>query len=412
MQPANLPSLVTLSYPDQARESDRPVVLVTVLALLAVSLFLQHELSLQQALLFLVGVALGVTLLHAAFGFTGGWRRMIRERRGAGVRAQILLLILTCALFFPVLGHLFPGIGAYPALAPAGISVLVGAFLFGIGMQLGGGCGSGTLFTVGEGQIDMLITLAFFIIGATIGSAHLHWWLALPNLGDVSLIDAFGWLPALIMQLILLAALYTWIRRMELLRYGEVEPLSLPPGEVKFVDRLLFGPWPLWWGALGLAVLNLLTLVVGGHPWSITFAFGLWGTKIWSALGGDVLTWPYWTTGYPAQALDHSVLADHTSVMDFGIILGAILAAAMAGKFAPSMPLRWMRITAAVSGGLLLGYGARLAFGCNIGGLVAGVASGSLHGWLWLIAGFSGSIVGVRLRGLLQLDPPPPVTAR
>ena len=115
---------------------------MTVLTLLAVSLFLQHEFHLRQALLFLLGVALGITLLHAAFGFTGGWRRMIRERRGASVRAQILLLVLTSALFFPVLGQVFAGVGASGALGPVGVSVVVGAFMFGIGMQLGGGCGS------------------------------------------------------------------------------------------------------------------------------------------------------------------------------------------------------------------------------------------------------------------------------
>ncbi len=380
---------------------------MTVLAMLAVSLFLYHEFDIKQVLLFLVGAGLGVTLLHAAFGFTGGWRSMIRERRSAGVRAQILLVILTSALFFPVLGHLFPDVGAHAALAPVGISVLVGAFLFGIGMQLGGGCGSGTLFTVGQGQMDMLITLAFFIIGATIGSAHLHWWLALPGLGTLSLIDAYGWFPALVMQVTCLAILYAWSQRMERQRYGRVETLGVLHGGVKVTDRLLFGPWPLWWGVVGLGVLNLLTLLVGGHPWSITFAFGLWGAKIWSALGGDVLAWPYWSTGYPAQALTQSVLADHTSIMDFGIILGAVLAAALAGEFAPAgAPLRWTRILAAVSGGLLLGYGARLAFGCNIGGLVAGMSSGSLHGWLWLLAGFTGTLVGVRFRVLLHLDPP------
>jgi len=381
-------------------------VLTAALALFALSLFLQHEFHVKQALLFLIGAGLGVTLLHAAFGFTGGWRRMIRERRSAGVRAHIMLVVLTSALFFPVLGHLFPGVSAHPALAPVGVSVLVGAFLFGIGMQLGGGCGSGTLFTVGEGQVDMLITLAFFIIGATIGSAHVLWWLSLPSLGTFSLIDEFGWVPALLFQTTCLAMLYAWSQSMERQRYGRVESLGfIHGGDKKFADRLLFGPWPLWWGVLGLAVFNLLTLVVGGHPWSITFAFGLWGAKIWAVLGGDVLAWPYWSTGYPAEALTQSVLADHTSIMDFGIILGAVLAAALAGKFAPAGSLRWTRVVAAVSGGLLLGYGARLAFGCNIGGLVAGIASGSLHGWLWLGAGFTGTLVGVHLRTLLRLDP-------
>ena len=55
-------------------------------------------------------------------------------------------------------------------------------------------------------------------------------------------------------------------------------------------------------------------------------------------------------------------------------------------------------LVAAVIGGLLLGYGARIAYGCNIGAYFSGIASGSLHGWLWLVAAFAGNIVGTRLR--------------
>ena len=157
---------------------------------------------------------------------------------------------------------------------------------------------------------------------------------------------------------------------------------------------------------LGLAGLNLATLLVAGHPWSITYAFGLWGAKIWSALGGDPGSWAYWSSGYPNQSLNSSVLLDTTSVMDFGVILGALLAAALAGKYAPPVGLTAKRILAAVCGGLLLGYGARLAFGCNIGALVGGISSGSLHGWLWLVAGFTGSIAGVYIRIWLKIDKP------
>ena len=34
----------------------------------------------------------------------------------------------------------------------------------------------------------------------------------------------------------------------------------------------------------------------------------------------------------------------------------------------------------------MMGYGARLAFGCNIGAYFSGMLSGSLHAWLWLPA--------------------------
>lgn len=385
---------------------DLPVALLSVLMVFAVALFLQYEFATKQAILFLVGAALGISLFHASFGFTGGWRNFIRERRSAGIRAQLLLLALCTVLFFPVLGNLLSDVAVQGAIAPVGVSVLIGAFLFGIGMQLGGGCGSGTLFTVGGGHVRMLITLSFFIVGAFVGSMHLHWWSALPDFGGISIVQSLGWVPALLLQLAVLAVLYTFVRSMESRRNNEVIRLAANEKRGDITKQLLFGPWPMWWGAVSLAILSLLTLLVAGHTWSITFAFGLWGAKIWTALGGDITAWPYWSSGYPAQALEQSVLADTTSLMDFGIILGAVLAAALAGKFAPTSNIKWNGFISAVIGGLLLGYGARLAFGCNIGSLLAGISSGSLHGWLWLVAGFAGNILGVHIRTLLQLDKP------
>ena len=59
-----------------------------------------------------------------------------------------------------------------------------------------------------------------------------------------------------------------------------------------------------------------------------------------------------------------------------------------------------LSLAAAVIGGLLLGYGARLAFGCNIGAFFSGVVSGSLHGWVWLIFDLLGTYAGIYLRPL------------
>jgi uncharacterized membrane protein YedE/YeeE len=115
-------------------------------------------------------------------------------------------------------------------------------------------------------------------------------------------------------------------------------------------------------------------------------------------------TWAFWTWPGPQTALASSVLADITSVMNFGIILGAGLAASLAGKFAPKAKLPIGSLLAAAIGGVLMGYGARLSFGCNIGALFSGIASGSLHGWLWFAAAFAGSFVGVAARPLFGLD--------
>ena len=387
-------------------KSDIAITLLCVVAVILIALFMQITFATKHASLFIIGTTLGVSLYHASFGFTGGWRKFIQERQSASVRAQLLLFGICTLLFFPVLGEFFSDAAVQGAIAPVGVSVMIGAFLFGIGMQLGGGCGSGTLFTVGGGHVRMLITLSFFIVGAFIGSMHLHWWLSLPSIGTISFIQLLGWIPALLLQLGVLAALYKIVLKMDNYRNREIVSLHVRESNDSLTAKLIFGPWPLLWGAVSIAILSFLTLLVAGHTWSITFAFGLWGAKIWSALGGDASAWPYWSSGYPAQALEQSVLADTTSLMNFGIILGALLAAALAGKFAPASNIKWNGLISAVIGGLLLGYGARLAFGCNIGALLAGISSGSLHGWLWLLTGFIGNIVGVYFRTLLKLDQP------
>jgi len=45
-----------------------------------------------------------------------------------------------------------------------------------------------------------------------------------------------------------------------------------------------------------------------------------------------------------------------------------------------------------------MGYGARLSGGCNVGAFFSGVASFSLHGWLWIFAALAGVRIGLRLR--------------
>lgn len=84
-------------------------------------------------------------------------------------------------------------------------------------------------------------------------------------------------------------------------------------------------------------------------------------------------------------------------------ITGAF-AAALAGKFAPAWRVSARSAAAAVAGGLLLGYGARIAYGCNIGAYFSGIASGSPHGWLWLVAAFIGNIAGTWLRPIFGLS--------
>ncbi|CAI2933430.1 YeeE/YedE family protein [Aminobacter sp. P9b] len=382
---------------------DKGPVIFVGLALVLGALAIGEAISMRQALLFLIGGLLGLTLYHASFGFTGGWRRFVVERRGNAIRAQMLMIAAASIVFIPLLalGNA-NGQALVGAFAPVGVSVLVGAAMFGLGMQLGGGCGSGTLFTVGGGSSRMLVTLVFFIVGAVIGTAHLPWWLELPALPEISLGRTLGVPGGVIVTLLGLGAVAVLTVLVERRAHGGLEKSK--PAPRHGVARLLHGPWPLVAAGLGLAGLNIATLLTAGHPWSVTFGFGLWGAKAAQAVGVPVETWAFWNWPGPAKALGSSVLADVTSVMNFGIILGAALAAGLAGKFAPKVHVPFASFLAAAIGGVLMGYGARLSFGCNVGALFSGIASGSVHGWLWFASAFVGSLGGVALRPLFGLD--------
>lgn len=385
---------MTVSHAHAAKPIQWPYLGAAVTGV-SVLLVLLADVSGTKIILFGIGIAMGVALYHAAFGFTAAYRRAITDKDISGIAAQGLMLALAMVLFAPALasGELFgrPVVGA---IAPVSVSMALGALMFGLGMQLAGGCGSGTLFTAGGGNLRMAVVLAFFCIGGFWGSLDLALWQQLPGIGSVALGDQWGWSWAVVAQLAVLAAIYGGLRflggrhRRPLL--GE-QPLSL--------GILMRGPWPLVLSAGLLALLNWATLAIAGHPWSITWAFALWAAKAAVALGWEPATNGFWADGFPARALARPLLHDTTSVMNVGIMLGAMMAASAAGRLAEmSWRIPGRSLLAAILGGLLLGYGARLAYGCNIGAFFSGIASTSLHGWVWILFAIVGNVVGVRLR--------------
>jgi hypothetical protein len=371
----------------------RPVLALAVVMTMGV-LGYTFGLNVRQAGLLLIGIAMGVSLYHASFGFTGSYRRVIVHGDMSGITAQMLMLAAAMLLFAPILaqGSAF-GHGVGGAIAPVSISMALGAFVFGIGMQLGGGCASGTLFSAGGGNLRMVLVMVFFCAGAFWGSLDLDWWSRLPGIGKVSLAREFGWEIALPMQLAALVLIYFGLRIA-----GARNQRSIWWENGFHWMHLLRGPWPLLLSAGLLALLNWATLLLSGHPWSITWGFSLWAAKVAVALGWDPATSPFWNDGYSLAALTRPVLADDVSVTNIGILLGALIAASLASKVSPK-PITSLRpLVSAVVSGLLMGYGARLGYGCNIGSFFSGLASASLHGWVWIACAIPGNWIGIQLR--------------
>ena len=133
---------------------------------------LKEIVSFRHSLIFIIGLLLGLTLYHASFGFTGGWRNFIERSNSSALRAQLVMLAIAVLLFSNFINSesLFYETHIVGSLAPANVSLIIGSFIFGLAMQFAGGCGSGTLFTVGGGNTKMFITLVFFVIGSLVGT--------------------------------------------------------------------------------------------------------------------------------------------------------------------------------------------------------------------------------------------------
>ncbi len=122
-------------------------------------------------------------------------------------------------------------------------------------------------------------------------------------------------------------------------------------------------------------------------------------------MGFDVESWSYWAGDL--ATLHGSIFADSTTILNFGVILGAFLASAAGGLFSFTK-IKAGNAAASVIGGLLMGYGARLAFGCNIGAYFGGIASFSAHGYIWGVMALAGTFLALFLRPLFGLSVPKP----
>src|SRR6185436_15421693 len=254
-------------------------------AVLATALLVAHVLIDGQpaaAALVLSGFALGAVFLKAEFSFTAAWRRLIVRGQADGMLGGLLLIAVAAAVIVPV-AALVPGFGG--TIAPLGPSLVIGAFVFGIGMQLANGCGSGTLYTVGGGSGRMLITLAFFIVGSVIGTLHLPAAMALGGIDPILASNYLGPWGGLIA---------TWAS------------LAIAAAAVIAIASRRGAPvWPARRLVVGAVLIGLLAIAVfaaGRHPWSVTFGFTVWGGKIATALGFDLSGAEFWQWPGPKRA--------------------------------------------------------------------------------------------------------------
>ena len=161
------------------------------------------------------------------------------------------------------------------------------------------------------------------------------------------------------------------------------------PGKNSFAVALdnahatLFGrQWAAWVAGILLAVANIL-LFAFEKPWSAADGVRNWGDWVFNSLNiaDKVIISPYLYS---------------TSLLNFGVIAGALVAALLAGQFRiRGVPP--FELLKGLVGGTLMGVGSAMAFGCNIGGFLSAISALSMAGIAMMAGLMVGVYVGLRL---------------
>ncbi len=124
--------------------------------------------------------------------------------------------------------------------------------------------------------------------------------------------------------------------------------------------------WPVWLGGLLIGITSVITFT-WARPWGV-----VGGLREW-------VDWLFYSLGIYSFHPAYSPLLSSSSVLTFGLIWGAFASALLSKQFAVKTPPPFELFRGAV-GGTLMGIGAAMAMGCNVGGFFSATSALSLGG--------------------------------
>ncbi len=167
--------------------------------------------------IWIFGLAFGFALQRSRFCFAASFRDLILLRNSALMRAVILSMLVSTTGYLLLQAFYFGYSSHIGFIFPVGLHTVFGAFMFGLGMVVAGGCASGALMRMGEGYLMQWITFIGLIIGSVAGTFSFGWWeeISISNSPYLYLPEIFGWPAAAGIQLIVLLFLYFFLNRFD-----------------------------------------------------------------------------------------------------------------------------------------------------------------------------------------------------
>jgi uncharacterized membrane protein YedE/YeeE len=164
---------------------------------------------------------------------------------------------------------------------------------------------------------------------------------------------------------------------------------------MKVIKGLMEKPWPYMTGAIILALLNFVLFISTGLPWKITSGFLYFGAGVLEMLNFNPREWYYFSVyGNDAPV---SFFLNRYALINTSVIIGALIAALLSTEFKIKPIKSKKQLAFGFLGGILMGFGTRLSFGCNIGSFFSAIPAFSLHGWIYGIFMFVGAYIGSKI---------------
>ena len=306
----------------------------------------------------IVGALFGFVLQRGRFCMNSAFRDIILLKEFKLAKAVVIALITL------MIGFAIFAMAGVITLAPKPLKIwgaVVGGLVFGIGMVLAAGCASGTTYRVGEGMMGSVV--AGF--GLTLGALMTAYGVLAPAktalqatvIGtQLTLFGEFGALTPVFMLILgivgAVLTFYFWALP-ALKKRKEGEPL------IKFdnaVESIFKKAYPWWVTGIVIGIIGTVAYVAANGVLGIT---GGWmDLSLWLTTG-DAVAW--------------------AGFIIVGIVLGSFISAMIAGEFKLRVPKDGLTLLKQLIGGILMGFGAVTAMGCNITNILGGVPQLSLH---------------------------------
>jgi len=146
-------------------------------------------------------------------------------------------------------------------------------------------------------------------------------------------------------------------------------------------QKIFYENWPMWLGGLLIGIMSVITFA-WARPWGVAGGLRNWGDWFFSIVGV-----------YQQKPL--SPLISTNSILTLGLLWGAFGSALLSKQFAirKAPPLELLK---GCVGGTLMGIGAAMAGGCNVGGFYTAVSALSASGIAMMIGLLIGAYLGLR----------------